>query len=85
MVHRPRQDHGELCRCSRCVGISGICPPVHSREIDLEKFTRIAFKCGECFFGHKNGGRIYLNGVSRTREIRQRSLDVLQGENVRPR
>lgn len=37
----------------------------HSEEIDSEEFMRIAFKCRECFFGHQNGGRIYLNGVSR--------------------
>lgn len=37
----------------------------YSKEIDSEKFTRIAFKRGECFFGHQHGDRIYLNGVSR--------------------
>lgn len=36
----------------------------YSEEIDSEKFTRIAFKCARRFFGHQNGGRIYLNGVS---------------------
>lgn len=28
----------------------------YTKEIDSEKFTRIAFKRGECSFGHQNGG-----------------------------
>lgn len=45
-----------------------------------KNLRRSRLKCGECFFGHQNGGRIYLNGVSRSGEIRRRPLDALQGE-----